>query len=622
MRFIVSFFLFLASIRTFAAEPIKLNADLTEAPRRLFKATLKIPAKPGSLTLHYPKWIQGEHQPTGPIIDLSGLKISAVGKPIAWKRDDVEFCDFHCNVPEGVNSVDVSLEYLVPGDKGGYGAGPASTAKLAILNWYQLTLYPLEPGQHVRDIPVKASLKLPPSWQAGTALPIESKSGEFTQYKTVSLETFLDSPALCGRYLREIPIGPKDGPQHFLTLACDSEAGLHPDEKWLAAYGKLVEEAGALFGSRHYRSYRFLVSMTEQFGHNAIEHHECSDNRMPERMFLDEVQRKLGSTGTLPHEYVHSWNGKYRRPLGLCTPNYQEPMKTDLLWVYEGLTEYYGFVLTVRSGLWDKEVGFDNWAEIAEWARNQKGRNWRPLEDTATANLLYTARNEWSGRRRGVDFYNEGALIWLDADTLIREKTKGAKSLDDFCRAFHGGPTSGPEVRPYTFEDIVTGLNDVVPHDWKGFLERRVRAVAENAPLDGITRGGWKVVMKKEQNNLSKASDDEGKSINLTGSIGLLLTNDGKVVDVVPGSPADQAGVGPHMKILSTNGRRFDGQRLIEAVAATENGKEKLDLLVENGDFFTNYPLQYTGGLKYPNLVRDEAKADLIGEIFKPRTGK
>jgi predicted metalloprotease with PDZ domain len=297
-------------------------------------------------------------------------------------------------------------------------------------------------------------------------------------------------------------------------------------------------------------------------------------------------------------------------------------MKTELLWVYEGLTEYYGFVLTVRSGLWDKEVGLDNWAEIAEWARNQKGRNWRPLEDTATANLLYTARNEWSGRRRGVDFYNEGALIWLDADTLIREKTKGAKSLDDFCRAFHGGPTSGPEVRPYTFEDIVTGLNDVVPHDWKGFLERRVRAVAENAPLDGISRGGWKVVMKKEQNSLSKASDDEGKSINLTASVGLLLTNDGKVVDVVPGSAADQAGIGPHMKILSTNGRRFDGQRLIEAVAATENGKEKLELLIENGDFFTNYPLQYTGGSKYPHLVRDGTKPDLIGEIFKPRTGK
>ena len=246
---VISLFVLLVAFPVGAAEPIELNADLTEAPRRLFKATLKIPAKPGALTLHYPKWIQGEHQPTGPISDLSGVTITAGGKPIAWRRDDVELNDFHCTVPDGASAVEVSLEYLVPGEKSGYGAGPAATAKLAILNWFLLTLYPLEKDQHVRDIPVKASLKLPAGWQAGTALPIESARAGFVQYKAVSLETVLDSPALCGLYFREIPIGPKgDGPPHFLTLACDSEAGLKPDEKWLAGYSKLVEEAGALFG--------------------------------------------------------------------------------------------------------------------------------------------------------------------------------------------------------------------------------------------------------------------------------------------------------------------------------------------------------------------------------------
>ncbi len=458
---VVSLLLLVVAFPVRAAEPIEINADLTEAPRRLFKATLKIPAKPGAATLHYPKWIQGEHQPTGPITDLSGVKISANGRPIAWQRDDVELHDFHFIVPEGTDVVEVSLEYLLPGDKGGFGAGPAATAKLAILNWYLVTLYPLEKNQHIRDIPVKASLKLPSGWQAGTALPIESVRGSFIQYKTVSLETVLDSPVLCGEYFREIPIGPKVGPLHFLTLACDSAAGLKVDDKCLAAYGKLVEEAGALFGTRHYRSYRFLVALTDQFGHNAIEHHECSDNRMPERMFLDDIHRKTSHVSTLPHEYVHSWNGKYRRPAGLSTGNYQDAMKTRLLWVYEGLTEYYGFVLAVRSGLWANERAIDNWAEVADWAGNQKGRTWRPLEDTATANHLYTSRNEWSRRRRGVDFYDEGALIWLDVDTLIREKTKGTKSLDDFCKAFFGGGNSVPQVKSYAFEDVVKGLNDV-----------------------------------------------------------------------------------------------------------------------------------------------------------------
>ncbi len=605
-----------------AAEPIELNADLTEAPRRLFKATLKIPAQPGAATLHYPKWIQGEHQPTGPISDLSGVKISAGGRPIAWTRDDLELHDFHFTVPEGARAVEVSLEYLVPGDKGGFGAGPAATAKLAILNWYLLTLYPLEKNQRIRDIPVKASIKLPSGWQAGTALPIESVRGSFIQYKTVSLETVLDSPVLCGQYFREIPIGPKDGPPHFLTLACDSEAGLKVDDKIVAAYGKLVEEAGALFGARHYRSYRFLVALTDQFGHNAIEHHECSDNRMPERLFLDDTYRKTASVSTLPHEYVHSWNGKYRRPAGLSTANYQDPMKTRLLWVYEGLTEYYGFVLAVRSGLWAKERAIDNWAEVADWAGNQKGRSWRPLEDTATANHLYAARGEWSSRRRSVDFYDEGALIWLDADTLIREKTKGTKSLDDFCKAFYGGGNGAPQVKPYVFEDIVKGLNDVVAHDWKSFLERRLLATDRKAPLDGITRGGWKVVMTKEANEVRKTDNAIRKSINLTSSLGLLLASDGRVTDVTPDSPADKAGIGPHMKILAINGRRFSEERLAEAITATEGGKAKLALLVENGDYFTTHALDYAGGAKHPHLQRDEAKPDLVGAIFTPRTGK
>ena len=619
---ILCFLLLLASSLVVAGEPIELNADLTEAPRRLFKASLRIPAKPGPLILHYPKWIQGEHQPSGPIGDLSGLKFSAGGKPIRWQRDDLELSDFHLMVPEGATSVEASLEYLVPGDKGGYGSGPAATANLAILNWYQLMLYPLESGQHVRDIAVQATLKLPPGWQAGTALPIESNRTELTRYKQVSLEKVLDSPVLCGRHFREIAIGPKEGPPHYLTLACDSEAGLKIDDQWLKGYGKLVEEAGVLFGTRHYQSYRFLVALTDQFGYNAIEHHESSDNRMAERFYLDDLRKKLAEVSMLPHEYCHSWNGKFRRPEGITTSNYQEPLKTRLLWVYEGLTEYYGFVLAVRSGLWAPERARENWAELADWAGNQKGRGWRPLEDTAAANYLYTARDEWSRRRRGVDFYGEGALLWLDVDTLIREKSKGTKSLDDFCRVFHGGGNGMPQVKPYTFQEVVNGLNDVLEHDWKSLFELRVQATGESVPLDGLTRSGWRVATTNEPNELRKATDEAAKSVNYTSSIGLLLSSEGKVIDIVPGSPADTAKIGPHMKVIAVNGRRFESQRLADAVKATSDGRTKLELLIENGDAFTTHVLDYSGGSRHPRLERVDGTPDLLAEIFKPRSGK
>ncbi|MFL5342517.1 MAG: M61 family metallopeptidase [Gemmataceae bacterium] len=600
------------------AKPIVLTVDATEAPRKLYKAQLTIPASPGSLTLYYPKWIQGEHQPSGPIIDLSGVKMRAAGKPLAWKRDDIDLYAFHVQVPEGADSVEVALEYLIPGDKGGYGAGPAVTAKLAILNWYLVTLYP--DGKPVHDIPIRASLTLPPGWQAGCALPIESRQGNVIHYKGASLETLADSPALCGQYFKEIPIGPKDGPPHFLTLACDSAEGLKISDELKGHYEKLVAEVGALFGARHYRSYRFLVALSDQLGHNAIEHHECSDNRMPERMMIDATYRKLAPAWVLAHEYVHSWNGKYRRPEGLATPDFQQPMRTRLLWVYEGLTEYLGFVLAARSGLYAGDVSRANFAQIADWAGNQVGRTWRPLEDTAAAAPhLYSSRAEWSRRRRSVDFYDEGALLWLDADTLIREKSGGTKSLDDFCHAFYGGQNGPPEVRPYSFDDIVAALNGVVEHDWKGFLEKRLTSTDAAPPLDGLTRGGWRLVYKDKPNELLKASDDEEKQIDLSSSIGLLLKDDGKVIDVVPGKAADKAGLGPHMKVVAVNGRRLSAERLREAVAATKGGNAKLTLLLENGDYFEPRELTYSSGERYPHLEHDKSKSDLLGAIFKAK---
>jgi predicted metalloprotease with PDZ domain len=603
------------------ARPIELSVDATEAPRKLLHARQVIPAAPGQLTLYYPKWIPGEHSPTGPVTDLSGVKFRAGGKPLAWRRDDVDLFAFHCTVPEGADAVEVALDYLGPTHKEGFTSGGSMTSRLAVLSWNQVLLYPK--GHPARDLKVRANLTIPSGWKLGTALPVADRKGDRTQFETVSLETLIDSPVLCGAHFKEVPLGPKDGPPHYLVLACDSAAGLELSPALKGHYERLVAEAGALFGARHYRSYRFLVTMSDHVAHFAEEHHECSDNRMPERFLLDDKYRKLAPAWVLSHEYVHSWNGKYRRPAGLATPDYQQPMRTRLLWVYEGLTEYLGFVLAARSGLHAPALARENLAVIAEWAGNQKGRTWRPLEDTAVmAPRLYFARPDWASRRRGVDFYDEGALLWLDVDTQIRKLTAGKRSLDDFCRAFFRGTDGSPEVKPYEFKDVVAALDGVARHDWKAFLRKRLEATTAEPPLEGLTGAGWELVYEAKPGDLITAREEEDKVIDLTASVGLLLKDDGTVVDVVPHKAADKAGVGPGMKLLAVNRRRFSAERLKAAVTATAGGQGKLSLLFENDEYFQTFTPDYRGGARYPRLKRIADKPDLLAKIFKPRAAK
>ncbi|MBI4168911.1 MAG: M61 family metallopeptidase, partial [Acidobacteria bacterium] len=463
-----------------------------------------------------------------------------------------------------------------------------------------------------------ASIQLPSGWRYGTALRPRREAGDVAEFRTVSLETLVDSPLLAGEFLRIIDLSPGGSPAHFLVIAADSAAALGMSDDHIEQHRQLVREGLALFGGHHYESYRFLLALSDHVAHFGLEHHQSSDNRVPERTILDEEMRR-NHAGLLPHEFVHSWNGKYRRPAAIATPDYQEPMKTDLLWTYEGLTSYLGGVLAARSGLRSIEDYRDDLAILAARLDRQPGRLWRPLTDTAVAaQLLYYAPENWRSLRRGTDFYDEGELIWLEADVLIRQRTGGKKSLDDFCRLFFGGPSGPPAVKPYTFDDLSEALDRIAPYDWRAFFNERVNRTGPGAPLGGFEKAGWRLTQADKIPPLLKSREEENKSTDATASLGVLIKDGGLLADVVPGLPADLAGIGPGMKLVAVNGRRYTPKVLRAALRAGANGGETLTLLVENEDYFTSFQVDYKGGERYPTLQRDPARPDILADILKP----
>ena len=449
-------------------QSIRLAVDLSDAPRNIFHSKLTLAARPGPLTLVYPKWIPGNHRPSGPIANLTGLKITAGGQSIKWQRDPIDMYAFHLEVPAGAKDLQVSFDTITSGDSAG-ATGAAASTNVLDLNWNQVVLYPQ--GTNSDAVEFEASVHLPGAWKFGAALPIKNQSDNMVEFNPVSLTQLVDSPLIAGDNYRQIGLNlTREDPVHVIDMVAESEAALAMTPQQTAAYHSLVAEAGALFGARHYTKYHFLYTLSDEVGHHGLEHHESSDNSVPERTLIDPELR-LMEVGLLPHEFVHSWNGKYRRPAGLATPNYQEPMIGDLLWVYEGLTEYLGNVLTARSKLWTPEQYREALAETAAMLDHRAGRTWRALEDTArSVQSLRLMGPRWQSWRRGLDYYPEGELIWLDVDTLIRRQTHGQKSLDDFCRLFYGGPGGPPKVVPYTFDDVVKTLNQVTPYDWEKLL--------------------------------------------------------------------------------------------------------------------------------------------------------
>ena len=597
---------------------MKLDVDATDAPRKILHARLRIPAAPGPLTLLYPKWLQGEHAPTGPIVDLVGLKMSAAGKPVAWQRDAEDMFAFHLEVPAGASTVEVALDFLLPPNDDGFSSGASSTAQLLVLSWNYVVLYPK--GAKAGELQYVSTLRLPDGWKHATALPLTAASADGLEFAPVSLETLVDSPLVAGAHFRTVELTPGAKPAHSLHLVADSAAALELKPENGRQFSHLVAETGALFGARHYRDYHFLLTLSDHVAHFGLEHHESSDNRQPEKYLTDPDSLKLMAL-LLPHEMVHSWNGKFRRPAGMSTPDFQQPMRTELLWVYEGLTDYLGNVLAARCGLWTNESFREDLALSAAMLDHQAGRSWRPLADTTVAaQLLYPARPEGAAWRRSVDFYPEGDLIWLEADVLIRQRTQGRRSLDDFCKKFHGGEGGPPKVVPYSYEDVVRTLNEIAPLDWGGFFQARVYAPNPHAPLGGIESSGWRLVYNDTLPELLKITEATKKLTDLSLSLGLKIKEDGAILDVIPGSPADLAGVGVAMKLVAVNGRRWKPELVRAAVTSAKSDAAPIELLVENEDYFKTCKLDYHGGERYPHLERDTAKPDLLTEILKPLT--
>jgi predicted metalloprotease with PDZ domain len=597
---------------------VTLFVDASSAPRKIFYAKLKIPASAGDLTLYYPKWIPGEHAPDGPVIDLAGLKFYAGGKLLKWRRDLLDGFTIHVDVPAGESEVNAELDFLSPAVfEGGFSAGSSATDKMAVISWNQVLLYPK--GWKADELTYTASLKLPAHWKYGTPLPIAATSDQNGEteikFQPAPLNTLVDSPVITGEFLKVVKLA--DDPPTEMDIAADSAAALDaPQELW-DHYRNLVEQAQKLFGAHHYRDYHFLLSLSDHVAHFGLEHHESDDSRVDERGLVDENDRKLEAT-LLPHEYVHSWNGKYRRPADLATPDYQQAMQDDLLWVYEGLTNYLGTVLAARSGLLTVEQSRDDLALTAAALDHTPGRTWRNLQDTAdAAPELYFAPEAWHSWRRGVDFYDEDTLNWLWVDVIIRQQSKGAKTIDDFCHLFHGAPSTGPALKTYTFDDVVNALNQIVPYDWRGFWTERLTNHGPGAPLGGIDGSGWKVEYGESPSEMDRGTGD--RYMDVAYSLGLELRDDGGIVDTTEGMPAALAGMGPGMKLIAVNGRQYSPDVLRAALKTGKGGTTPLELLVENTDYYKVYKIDYHGGERYPHLVRDDSKPDLLTEIYKAK---
>jgi len=593
---------------------IGLLVDVTDIQRRVVNVREMVPVESGDLTLLYPKWIPGNHSPTGPISKLAGLVITADGKRITWVRDRVDVYAFHLTVPSGVKTLDVEFQYLAPLRK---TEGRISfSSRIVDLAWNTVVLYPA--GYFGRRIDFSPSIKLPDGWQFASALEVASHQANLVHFKAAPLNTLVDSPLYAGVNFKRLDLstGP-DNPVH-LDVFSDSPANLSITPEELQLHRNMVREAQKLYASRHYSHYDFLFLLSDTVGGVGLEHHQSSEDGTRSNYFTDWAAG-IASRDLLAHEYTHSWNGKFRRPVGLWTPNFNVPMQDDLLWVYEGLTQYFGYVLTARSGLRTAAQTRDLIARVAANFDVSPGRTWRPLIDT-TNQPAVSQRSpvSWVSWQRPEDYYTEGMLIWLDADTKIRELSGDKKSLDDFAKLFFGMDNGSYITQTYSLQDVIAALNAVQPYDWANYLQTRVYDLAPHAPEDGISRGGYRLAYSDTPADWLKREERPDMAISFATSIGISVKSDGALDNVWWDSPAFKAGITPDMQITAVNGIAFKLDVLRTAITEAEKSRSPLKLLVKRNDEFQTIDLDYHGGLRYPKLDRVDGAPDRLDAILAP----
>lgn len=595
---------------------IRLSVNATDLERHIFTVHETVPVRAGeSIVLLYPQWLPGNHSPTGNVDAVAGLTISANGAPVEWVRDPVDVFAFHVAVPAGATSLDVHFQFLSPVDN---GEGRVIMAPdMMNIGWGAVALYPA--GYFARQIMVEPSVQMPDGWQVATALETASQNRGVINFKPVSLDTLVDSPIFAGRYFKRLDLDPGGATPIHLDIVADRPELLDVKPEQLDAHRALVQQAYKLYGSHHYDHYDLLLALSDQMGGIGLEHHQSSENGTVPTYFTD-WNKNADTRDLLPHEYSHSWNGKFRRPADLWTPNFNVPMRGSLLWVYEGQDQYWGFVLAARSGLLTKQQTLDAIAATAALYDHRVGREWRALEDTTNDPIAAMRRPlPWRSWERSEDYYSEGQLMWLDADTLIREKSGEKKSLDDFARLFFGVDNGSFVPATYEFDDVVKALNTVQPYDWATFLHTRLDGHGPGAPLDGIARGGYKLVYTDTPSDYFKDSETRRKVSDLTYSLGMIVAAEGRLTDVLWEGPAYKSGLTVGTQIIAVNGLAYDADRLKGAIKDAKQDGAAIELLVKNGERFRTVKMDYRDGLRYPHLERDGSAPARLDQILTPR---
>lgn len=604
--------------------PIHLTVNVTNTTDRVEHAHEVIPVVPGSkqMILLYPEWLPGDHEPDGPIKMLGGIVTTVDGHRVQWVRDRVNMYAFHVPLPPGAKTVGLDFDYLSP-IKPSAGRIEMSNA-LVDLEWNEVLMYPA--GYFSRDIPFDTTLILPEGWKYATALETASDEGDTVKFKQTPLNTLVDSPLYAGLYYKRFNLSPTKTDIVHLNIFADKPADLKMTPEELQLHRNLAIQADKLYGSHHYKHYDFLLLLSSKVGGIGLEHHQSSENGTGETYLMDWKAGVLGRD-LLAHEYTHSWNGKFRRPDDLWAANFNVPERDDLLWVYEGMTQYWGNVLTARAGMRTKAQTRDIFAHVAAGFAAAKGRDWRPLIDTTNQPIISQRTPvSWVSWQRPEDYYTEGELIWLAVDTKIRQLTDDKKSLDDFCKKFLGVYNGSMITYQYNFEDIVKDLNAVTPYDWARFLRTRIYDLHPQVPTSGITRGGYKLVyndkpvewMQKEY--AARGYADFGTSLGISVGTRRHGGSTAMISNVWWGSPAFKAGMVPDTQLVSVNGEAYTVKVLRDAIlkAEKETVKQPIEIQFRRGKKYKTVSIPYYGGLRIPHLERVAGTPDYLDQILSP----